>query len=294
MKNLFYLSLLLILSGLTLMSCDKNKNAQEPSKGNINLLVEHSINGLPVEFDKLIYENEAGNKFLLSEIQWFISDIRLHKTDGSFLLIGDDGGEFYVDTDIPASLSIKPAVEIEVGDYTGLSFTFGINDEKNKSHRFVNPPESFMFWPNYLGGGYHYLKLNGKWQNTSGQTEPFNFHLGIGQIYDSSAPKSQWTDLNACCKSDHCEGYTPDGKTLPITGFIQNFFEIEFLNTPISIVDGKTTEMVLEMKVENWFKNPHTYDHNIWGGSIMQQQEAMKIGCENGHDVFSLSPKAIK
>jgi hypothetical protein len=153
MKNLFYLSLLLILSGLTLTSCDKNKNAQEPSKGNINLLVEHSINGLPVEFDKLIYENEAGNKFLLSEIQWFISDIKLHKTDGSFLLIGDDGGEFYVDTDIPVSLSIKPAVEIEVGDYTGLSFTFGINDEKNKSHRFVNPPESFMFWPNYLGGG---------------------------------------------------------------------------------------------------------------------------------------------
>ncbi|MDO8896375.1 MAG: hypothetical protein Q7V19_01900, partial [Bacteroidales bacterium] len=107
MKNLIYLSLFLLLSGLTFTSCDKNKNPQEPSKGKINLLVEHSINGLPVEFDKLIYENEAGNKFLLSEIQWFISDIKLHKTDGTVILIGDDGGEYYVDSDIAASLSIN-------------------------------------------------------------------------------------------------------------------------------------------------------------------------------------------
>ncbi len=143
MKNLIYLSLFLLLSGLTFTSCDKNKNKQEISKGKINLLVEHSIHGLPVEFDKLIYVNEAGNKFLLSEIQWFISDIKLHKSDGTVILIGDDGGEYYVDSDIAASLSINPEVEIEVGDYTGLSFTFGINDKKNKSHRFVNPPESF-------------------------------------------------------------------------------------------------------------------------------------------------------
>ena len=29
---------------------------------------------------------------------------------------------------------------------------------------FVNPPEVNMMWPDVLGGGYHYLMLNGKWK----------------------------------------------------------------------------------------------------------------------------------
>jgi hypothetical protein len=294
MKKFIFFSFYMTLMTAFFVSCDKSNSQQEPSKGSINLLIEHTMNGFPVEFDKLIYENEAGNQFLLTEIQWFISDIKLHKSDGTYLLIGDDGGEYYIDTDIPASFSIKPDFDITADDYTGLSFTFGINDVKNKSHRFVNPPESFMFWPNYLGGGYHYMKLNGKWLNSSGLAEPFNFHLGIGQIYDTIAPKSKWTDMSVCCKSDHCEGYSPDNQTMPVTGFIQNFFEVEFPQTPIIISAGKTTEVRLEMKVENWFKGPHIYDHNVWGGSIMQQQEAMKLGCENGHDVFTLSPKGIR
>ena len=42
------------------------------------------------------------------------------------------------------------------------------------------------------------------------------------------------------------------------------------------------------MHVDRWFKNPNTYDHNEWGGDIMQKQESMRLGCENGHDVFEI------
>ena len=45
------------------------------------------------------------------------------------------------------------------------------------------------------------------------------------------------------------------------------------------------------MNVENWFKNPHTYDHNYWGSHIMQKQDAMHMLKENGWNVFDMKIK---
>jgi hypothetical protein len=42
------------------------------------------------------------------------------------------------------------------------------------------------------------------------------------------------------------------------------------------------------MQVENWFQSPNLYDHNTWGGDIMQNQEAMILGVKNGWDVFKV------
>ncbi len=32
----------------------------------------------------------------------------------------------------------------------------------------------------------------------------------------------------------------------------------------------------------------HIYDHNYWGGAIMQNQPAMHMAKENGFDVFTV------
>jgi hypothetical protein len=48
---------------------------------------------------------------------------------------------------------------------------------------YVNPPEVNMFWPEVLGGGYHYLMINGKWIDNNNQSKIYNFHLGRGQLY---------------------------------------------------------------------------------------------------------------
>ncbi len=125
---------------------------------------------------------------------------------------------------------------------------------------FVNPPESYMFWPDYLGGGYHYMKLNGKWLNEDNQLAPYNFHLGIGQIYYSY----------------------PDS----ITGFIQNYFDVELTEGTFKFQNNETTAIRLIMNVDNWFVSPHVYDHNYWGGDIMQKQDAMQQAIDNGRDVF--------
>ena len=150
------------------------------------------------------------------------------------------------------------------GDYDSISFTFGIPKEKNISLMYVNPPEVNMAWPDMMGGGYHYLMINGFWKNTNNQKTPFNFHLGIGQIY--SGPNSTGT----------------------ITGFVQNYFPVSLKNASFSIRKGETKEIQIIMNIDGWFKTPNVYNHNYWGGAIMQNQAAMQMAKENGFDVFTI------
>jgi hypothetical protein len=185
--------------------------------------------------------------------------------DGSSISLTNWEDIHYVDTDIDKTQKYTFKDEVAIGIYDKLSFTFGIVGEKNNSLMFVNPPESFMFWPENLGGGYHYMKLNGKWINEIEQVSPYNFHLGIGQIYYSY----------------------PDS----ITGFIQNYFTINMQDTSFEIKENETCNLEIVMNVENWFRSPNTYNHNQWGGDIMQKQEAMQLAVENGNDVFTYNIK---
>lgn len=285
-KSILFLSLLFIWFS----ACRSNhENEQNPS-GEIQLGISHTVDGNPLATDTLQYVNAAGNHYLVSEIQWFLSDLKLEREDGKMVEPTDDMA-YYIDTDLPESRSIVLS-HLPDGNYRALHFTFGLNEENNRSGLFVNPPESFMFWPDYLGGGYHYMKLNGKWINADGLAEPFNFHLGIGQEYDSSALKSSYIRPNDCCAANHCEGYKPPSKMMPVRAFIQNSFEVT-LSQNFVVRHGMKTKLEIEMKVENWFRGKHVYDHNRWGGSIMQQQAAMKQGLENGLDVFALHVTSI-
>jgi hypothetical protein len=210
--------------------------------------------------DTLAYMNAAGNPYLVNEIQYFITDVTLHRSGESPVVINQWDDMHYFDTDIPTTLTWDVPDNIPAGSYDYISFTFGIPADKNHSFMFVNPPERDMFWPDFLGGGYHYLKLNGKWQDTLGAINPFDFHLGIGQVYDGDS----------------------------ITGFVQNYFDVTLPNSSFTLAENGHCEIQVIMNVESWFETPHVYDHNYWGGAIMQNQAAMQMVKENGVDVFTV------
>lgn len=266
MRTAAYIPVIFVLTlGFFLAGCRKNDTPPDEAKhGRVFFEFLHHEGGAPVLFDTLIYENEAGNKYLVNEIQYFISDVTLHYQDGSSYLIDGWKDIHYVDTDIETTHNWDVFDDIPAGTVNRITFVFGIREEKNQSLMFTDPPESLMFWPEYLGGGYHYLKLNGKWETPEGFVYPFDFHLGIGQVYDNTGN---------------------------ITGFIQNWFTVE-LKGPVlpsfSVGTDETILIQLIMNIGNWFRGPHTYDHNDWGGDIMQKQEAMILGIENGQDVFTV------
>jgi len=261
MKARYILQGLIFFLLIIMFGCKEPSPEPDQPYGKITFKFHHYCDGQPLEIDTRKYVNQAGNEYMVNEIQYFISDVDLLRT-GNDYMISAWKDIHYVDTDIETSQEWVVYDNITTGYYTGIKFTFGINEEKNQSLMYTDPPESLMFWPEYLGGGYHYMKLNGKWLDTNQLERPFNFHLGIGQEYDAVSGD--------------------------ITGFIQNYFEIEVPGSTFVIYPDQNTTINLVMHVDRWFKNPHPYDHNYWGGDIMQKQDAMKVGCENGHDVFEV------
>jgi len=259
--------IILIMIIFVAVSCNKKDDPSENQTGHLSFYFSHGIpdtnfvGGFTVFYDTMIYRNAAGNPYLINEIQYFISDVTLHKNDGSKFLIDDWQDIHYVDSDLPDTWRWQMKDDIPVGTYDSITFTFGISEEKNQSLMFVNPPESNMFWPEYLGGGYHYLKLNGKWKDPDEVIRPFNFHMGIGQIYDQES--------NA------------------IIGFVQNYFKVHLENTRFTVSPNQTIAFNIVMRVDKWFEEPNVFDFNYWGGDIMQKQDAMQVAKENGSNVFT-------
>lgn len=256
-----FISMLLSIAS----SCKKETPVTIKKSGKIVLNFSHKIDGQTILMDTLIYTNAAGNEYLVNEIQYFISDVTLHNSDGSSKMINAWEDIHYIDTDIPSTWTWNVLDSIPVGSYTSISFTFGITQAKNISYMYVNPPESNMFWPDFLGGGYHYMKLNGKWKDTNNVVVPFDFHLGIGQIYASGVVEVD-----------------------SITGFVQNYFNVDLTASAFNMAENETRDIEIIMNIDRWFDTPHLWNHNVWGSYIMQNQNAMQTVKENGVDVFTV------
>ena len=254
--------ILVILLAVLAVACTKRNDQAE-----IDLSVNYEINGKALVTDTLCYENEAGNPFLITEIQWFLSDIKMQNETGEWYLLRqrsmsdtlDASRIFYIDTDLPESQTLH-GTKIPADHYTALRFTFGLDEYDNYTGLFSDPPESEMFWPDMLGGGYHYMKLNGKYRNPNGRIAPLAIHLGIGQNEDC-------------------------------TEFYQNYFIVE-LPIDFDVKANAENRLDLTMVIDNWFRNPHTIDFNEFGSHIMQNQTAQRLLNGNGKDVFRIGKPA--
>ncbi|MFA6923129.1 MAG: MbnP family protein [Bacteroidales bacterium] len=240
-------------------NCHKEKPIPPAENGKIIFKFAHYVNGQPLQKDTMKYVNAAGNPYKINELKYFVSEVTLYKNDGTKKIIKDWVEIFYIDIDVSSTLTWNVYDDIPAGNYDSINFVFGITQEKNKSFLFINPPESNMAWPDMLGGGYHYMMLNGKWKDTNNVIQNFRCHLGIGKD-------------------------TTGGNTT----FIQNYFTVNLPNSSFSISKNQTREIQIVMNIEKWFEGAYTFDWNHYGGDIMENQEAMNKIAKNGKHAFSL------
>jgi len=267
MKNYFRYLFYGLFSILFLVACGREPGENidpEPEAGHIRLKFSHFADGRPLILDSMMYVNAAGNPYEISEVMYFISDVTLHHSNGSHRMIRDWKDIHYVELDIPSTWTWEVFDDLPVGEYDSITFVFGIPEQKNQSFMFVNPPEDKMMWPDILGGGYHYMMINGKWLDEQNEEQLFNFHLGIGQLYRGD-------EIN----------YDS------IYAYVQNYFTVKLPDSGFKLEAGETKEIEIIMHIESWFETPHEFDFNYWGGAIMEIQPAMRMAVENGYDVFT-------
>lgn len=218
----------------------------------VTIAFEHLVDGSPVTIGtETPYTNAAGNAFGVSLVRYFISNVTLHLTGGATL---EATGAHFVDHEMPATRTYELDLDIPVGTLESISFVMGIPEAQNTTGAFPNEPESLMEWPTMLGGGYHYMKFEGRYINNA--SEPFNFRAHSG----------------------------------PTRGNDYSFaVALPAGNRSVGEADMTLT---LQMNLEEWFTDPNTWDLNNYFTQampgIMGNEAAQASLMENGATVFSL------
>jgi hypothetical protein len=224
MKN----TLLLITAfALTFSSCKKD----EPIETNLKVNFSQTVDGFLLEKDNIQYTNVEGQNYSVKKLWYIISDITLHSDEGENVI----KDYHFIDISNPSTLSFT-INDLEDGNYTSISYIMGLDSTKNISNLYVN--EAFhttMFWPEMMGGGYHYMKLEGNFTN---DTTFYNTHTGGTMGMDYSFTQNNVISL------------ITDEKTLDVS-------------------------LSINMEIKNWYQNPNTISlttDGIMGDSNKQMQ----------------------
>jgi hypothetical protein len=226
MKNL----LSVVFLALILISCGSD---QEINDTKIFLNFSHNVDGNPVSMDDLSHTNLAGENYNVLTLKYLISDIKLISNEKDHEKIIKD--VHFVDLSDQSSMFIESDI-IENGSYT-LQFRFGLDATTNVTNSFVN--ETFhtsMSWPEMMGGGYHYMKLEGSYTNDS---TFYNTHTGPTMGMDHSFLCNFDVPININNSTNNLE--------YAIEMNINNWYGPEIVNLEPAIMMNMPTQMNLMM-----------------------------------------------
>lgn len=181
MLRLSYKTALIIITTLFFASCKKDKNnAQENNTlGISNSTLQFNItiksNNPTIIWDSINNTNAAGNKYSVHKLNLYISNIILKKDDGS---IFKTDKIFYIDPS-QASKNSFQLDSIPKGNYIEFSCLIGIDSLRNVNYGLGSSIDNLnMSWPTAMGGGYHFVKMEGHYKDTAGIVHGYAIHLG--------------------------------------------------------------------------------------------------------------------
>jgi hypothetical protein len=145
------------LGAFGFVACDDKKETPASAPGKLKLEFQNVAGSQPLTLGAT-YTTAAGDQFTASLFNYYISSIRLRKADGSEWV--EPESYHLVRQSAPDSrlLELK---EVPPGDYTGLTFTIGVDSTRNVSGSQTGAldPLNGMFWS--WSSGYVFLKLEG-------------------------------------------------------------------------------------------------------------------------------------
>lgn len=224
----------------------------EYPEAEVHFNIEHKVGADDITLNSVQYTAEAGNKYSVEHLEYFISDITIHQEGGDDIVID---AAHYIDLEDATTHQISTGKMLEPGTYSGISFTFGLDTSKNVNGAFPNAPESNMFWPAAMGGGYHFMKLEGKYDSlATGNIKNYAVHMGAADMMSMN---------------------------------YDSHFTVTF-NNSFTIKGATEVEIHALFDINEWFENPETYDFNNYDDGTMMNMMAQAKLVKNGANVFSI------
>ena len=233
-------------------SCNKDNDV---SQAQITFNFSHNWNGTPVSnanFNNIIYTNANGEDLSITKLRYLISKITFEKPSGETFILD---GYNLVDVTNNINQSFKPITAIPEGDYSKVSFTFGFDNDDNYNENYIDLNSASWNVPGILGGGYHYMQLEGKFIDNTTTEKGYAYHTI--RAVDNSGTTQVFQDT---------------------------FFEVDL--GVANITNNATFN--IEMNIAEWLKNPNIWDLNVLNQMLMPNSSAQIMMYENGQNVFNL------
>ena len=209
---------LLLAACCSLLACGDSDDDQ----GEVTIHFNHTVAGADLKHEDILYTNAVGNEYGVTRLEYIVSDIALETAGGKRVELA----EFhYRNAFVSTTRSI--AAKVPGGKYAALRFTFGISGAKNQTGALPSVDHfNNMAWPTPMGGGYHYMRLEGLFRTADGEGA-FLTHTGPTDGEDFSFAVS-----------------------LPLS----------------LTVSGDEWAIVVLMDLNEWYDAPSRYDFNGRGG----------------------------
>ena len=246
-KNLFLLLLVVCFA-----ACETNDDPIENSSVSIDF--SHRFNQQAVtsnNFNALQYTNGFGTTLSLTRLRYLISEISFTNQQGIKTLVKD-----YQLIDVGENTGMLiDGITLAEGTYS-LNMRFGFSETANTSSIYPDLNSASWNVPQMLGGGYHYMQMEGRFLDYNNQESIYAYHT-ISAVQNPGP--------------DNIREDTSIALTLGEINITQDAIQIN-----------------VTMDIDQWFENPNLWDLNLLNGMLMGNYTAQKLMQENGQTVFSL------
>ncbi len=176
--------LLVVTSSLVVafFACQNDVGTVET--GSLTLSFDNVVGSQDLKLATGAYQNALGESFNITKLNYFVSNFRLKKVDGTEYVLPKDNNYYLIQENKPDSqtLTLK---NIPVDNYTGLSFVLGVDSLRSLADigqrtGVLDPgvgTHDVMYWE--WNSGYIFLKLEGTSSAAPAtQNNLFFYHIG--------------------------------------------------------------------------------------------------------------------
>jgi len=248
--------LIILVFTLVFVACEKDNDDNISPVTAVNFKFTHKWEETEVsnsDFNSIQFTNAYGNELSIERLRYLISKIKLTKNTGEVITIDEYN---LVDLEDANSLNFSTNQTVAVGSYSDISFVFGFTNEDNTDGTYADLNSATWNVPVMLGGGYHYMQMDGKYINSSNVESGYNYHAI--RAVDNPGPNPTFPQ--------------------------DTFFEVSLGEITLT----GTTEITIAMNIAQWFKQPNTWNLNEYNQMLMPNSTAQILMYQNGQNVFNL------
>jgi len=247
----YYLVGLLTAGTFVFTGCDKkDDNTTTPASTvppNFHIELTHLAGNKQFFLDST-YTNENGDDFTVTLFKYYLSNIRLVKTDNSIVTVPDS--YFLIDQSDDATMSFEMD-SLPEGEFKAIRFIIGVDSAANTSGAQSGALDitNGMFWT--WNTGYIFMKMEG---TSPSIASPGNFRYHVGGF----------------------QGTYNNIKDV----------ELDFNGTTMTLENGGNPELHLVLDVLEIFKNPVTIDMSTFSSTVMSANADAQTLANNYADMI--------